>query len=38
MKKETWGERCKRLNYNMYECWKYDSGESMGFLYYEGGI
>ena len=34
MKKENWQERCARLNYNMFDCWKYDSGEDMDFDYY----
>jgi hypothetical protein len=32
--KETWEEKCKRLNHNMFLCWTYESGESMGFDYY----
>jgi len=35
MTKETWQQKCKRLNNNMYDCWKYDSSQSMGFDYYE---
>ena len=32
---ESWEAKCRRLNYNMLDCWKYDSGEDMGFEYYE---
>ncbi|MEK0351209.1 MAG: hypothetical protein QQN60_08300 [Nitrosopumilus sp.] len=33
--KETWEDRCRRLGYCVFDCWAYDSGENMGFEYYE---